>query len=76
MKRPGVALGTALGLMFTTPVVLGEEDSRWNFTPHVGISQVYTDNVRRAPNDRKEYDLITQADTGFSMEREGARARA
>jgi hypothetical protein len=80
MKRPGVttcaALGAALGLMFTTPVVLGEEDSRWSFTPHVGISQTYTDNVRLAPNDRKEYDLITQADTGFTMVREGGRARA
>jgi uncharacterized protein (PEP-CTERM system associated) len=49
---------------------------RWDFTPRVGISQIYTDNVTLAPRGEEEHEHITQLDTGFTASRQGARGRA
>jgi len=48
----------------------------WRFTPHVGATQIYTDNLYLDADDDARHEHVTQADVGFNLEREGARAQA
>ncbi|WP_200348117.1 TIGR03016 family PEP-CTERM system-associated outer membrane protein [Halochromatium glycolicum] len=51
-------------------------DTSWDFTPRLSLSQVFSDNIRLEPRGDEESDLITQLNTGFNFNREGAQARA
>ena len=51
-------------------------DEAWDFTPRVSLSQDYSDNIGLAPPGDEESEFITQLNTGFTLNRDGARARA
>ena len=47
----------------------------WRITPSISVTETLTDNVRLAPDDRKESDLITQISPGISINGTGARVK-
>nr|WP_242513363.1 TIGR03016 family PEP-CTERM system-associated outer membrane protein [Halochromatium salexigens] len=58
-----------------SPLILAQ-DTAWEFTPRLSLSQEYSDNIGLAPPGDEESDFITQLNTGFNLNREGGRARA
>ncbi|MCP4689085.1 MAG: outer membrane beta-barrel protein [Desulfobacterales bacterium] len=42
-----------------------------NFTPRASVSEEYTDNLFRAPEEEAEHDFITVASAGFTIEARG-----
>lgn len=64
-----------LVLLSTTPLAVGFGEA-WDFTPRVSLSQDYSDNIRLAPPGDEDSEFITQLNTGFSLNRDGGRARA
>ncbi len=64
-----------LVLVGVTPLAMAFGEA-WDFTPRVSLSQDYSDNIRLAPPGEEESEFITQLNTGFSLNRDGGRARA
>ncbi|MFP4494628.1 MAG: TIGR03016 family PEP-CTERM system-associated outer membrane protein [Halochromatium sp.] len=70
---PRNALGVFL--MTVTPLALALDEA-WDFTPRLSLSQDYSDNIGLASPGEEESEFITQLNTGFNLNRDGARARA
>ena len=47
----------------------------WEFTPRVAAGQLWTDNIRLAPDGLEESDWITELRPGFTLGTEGPRVR-
>jgi uncharacterized protein (PEP-CTERM system associated) len=71
-----LAVSCALLVCTAAPLWADDPLERWSFSPRVSISQTYTDNVRLSPAGDEREDFITQANTGFTASRQGARAQA
>ncbi|OOG27242.1 hypothetical protein B1C78_03640 [Thioalkalivibrio denitrificans] len=71
-----LAVSCALSMAWAVPVMGDDPPDRWDFSPRVSISQIYTDNVGRASPGNERDDLITELNTGITASRQGARARA
>lgn len=61
----------AIPLLTTSPA--GATD--WKFTPSVGLSEVYTDNVRLQPLGSERSEFITQVTPGLSVVGNGPRLK-
>jgi len=59
-----MAIGIGVGQAFAAD---------WKFTPRIGVSETYTDNVRLAARGQEQSDFITEVDPGFSLSARGAR---
>ncbi|MEA3641368.1 MAG: TIGR03016 family PEP-CTERM system-associated outer membrane protein [Lamprobacter sp.] len=66
---------TGLVLVAVAPLAMAFGDA-WDFTPRVSLGQDYSDNIGLAPPGDEESEFITQVNTGFSLNRDGARASA
>jgi len=67
--------GLALVHALAVPMALAD-DGRWDFTPAVAVSQIYTDNVELSPRGQEDHEWVTELDVGFTADREGSQARA
>lgn len=47
----------------------------WTFTPHLGVSETYTDNVSLAPRGQERSDFVTQITPGISLRGVGPRLK-
>ena len=70
---PRYALGVFLVTVTPLALALGEA---WDFTPRLSLTQDYSDNIGLAPPGEEESEFITQFNTGFNLNRDGARVRA
>ncbi|MDZ7803461.1 TIGR03016 family PEP-CTERM system-associated outer membrane protein [Thiohalophilus sp.] len=76
-QQVGLLLGTAISLVGLPMAAIAEDEIvRWDLTPYVSLSQIYTDNVGLRPPGQEDREHITQTDIGFSLAREGSRANA
>ena len=53
-----------------------EADDRagaWRITPRIGVGATYSDNIRLAPPDEAEDDLVLQVEPGVSVNKRGGR---
>lgn len=64
-----------LVMVVVTPLAMAFGDA-WDFTPRVSLSQDYSDNINLAPPGEEDSEFITQLNSGFSLNRDGGRARA
>lgn len=76
LRQGCLVVGVIVSGMSTVHMAMAEEEILWDFTPHIGITQIYTDNVSLRPAGQEEHEHITQTDLGFSLHREGRRAAA
>ena len=62
------------------PVVAQEGDGRpageWQITPRISVGATYSDNIRLAPANEAESDLVLQVDPGISVRKRGGRVEA
>jgi len=62
------------------PVVAQESDGRpageWQITPRISVGATYSDNIRLAPSNEAEGDLVLQVDPGISVRKQGGRVEA
>lgn len=65
-----IASGTTAGLLMCYPAQADD----WNFTPRLTVNETYTSNLNLSSTD-EESSFITQVAPGFSLRRQGARAR-
>jgi len=74
---PGLALWLAVA---GPPVEAQEGDGRpageWRITPRISVGATYSDNIRLAPSNEAESDLVLQVDPGISVRRQGGRVQA
>ncbi|TVR67081.1 MAG: TIGR03016 family PEP-CTERM system-associated outer membrane protein [Candidatus Competibacteraceae bacterium] len=45
----------------------------WRITPQLGVGVIYSDNIRLAPADEAESDLVLEVEPGVSMRKQGGR---
>lgn len=76
LRQGCLVAGVIVSGMRMMPVAMAEEEIQWDFTPHIGITQIYTENVSLRPAGQEEHEYITQTDLGFTLHREGRRAAA
>ena len=69
-----VAAGCML-LPLSAPLAVQAND-RWDITPRVSISQIYSDNISLEAKGDENDEFVTRLDAGVALLREGARARA
>lgn len=54
-----------------------EDDGRpageWRITPRISVGTTFSDNIRLAPSDEAEGDLVLQVDPGVSVRKQGGR---
>jgi len=74
LRHGCLAFGMAVGCIGAAHTVGAEEEVRWDMSPHVAISQIYTDNIGLSPPGQEDHEYITQTDVGFTLNREGRRA--
>ena len=46
---------------------------RWRITPRLGVGMIYSDNIRQAPADEAESELVLEVEPGVSMRKQGGR---
>jgi uncharacterized protein (PEP-CTERM system associated) len=64
------------GLLLGAPC--GAQDAgnlleEWRITPRLSVGATYSDNIRLAPTDEAEGDLVLQVDPGVSIRKQGGR---
>jgi len=69
-----VAVGCVL-LPLSAPLAV-HANERWDITPRVSISQIYSDNISLEVKGDENDEFVTRLDAGVALLREGARARA
>ena len=69
-KRSIINVQTFIFFAFFT--IQGMAD--WTLLPHLGISEIYTDNVELATHGQEEKEYITQINPGFLLSGQGARS--
>lgn len=67
--KPWIA--AALALAATTPAYA----AGWLFTPQIGATETYTDNVRLAPNGQQQSDFVTEIRPKIQIRGTGARVK-
>ena len=76
-RRSGVAVAfcskVLLSLGCLLPLAASAAD--WRITPHLWVSEVYTDNVTLAPKGQRQSDLITRITPGVSVNKTGNRLK-
>ena len=45
----------------------------WRITPQLGVGVIYSDNIRQAPADEAESELVLEVEPGVSMRKQGGR---
>ncbi|MCB1919106.1 MAG: hypothetical protein KDJ28_03875 [Candidatus Competibacteraceae bacterium] len=72
---PGLALlaFTFAGLSVKAQEGDGRPASEWQITPRISVGTTYSDNIRLAPSDQAEGDLVLQVDPGVSVRKQGGR---
>ena len=66
----------ASGLLLSSPCGAqdaGELLQEWRITPRLSVGTTYSDNIRLAPADEAEGDLVLQVDPGVSIRKQGGR---
>ncbi|TDY03780.1 TIGR03016 family PEP-CTERM system-associated outer membrane protein [Thiohalophilus thiocyanatoxydans] len=76
VRQGCLVAGVIVSGMSTLHMAIAEEEIPWDFTPHIGVTQIYTDNVGLSRAGEEENEYITQTDVGFMLQREGSRAAA
>ncbi|MDV7398983.1 hypothetical protein RZS08_46675, partial [Arthrospira platensis SPKY1] len=49
----------------------GELLERWRITPRLGVGMIYSDNIRQAPADEAESELVVEVEPGVAMRKRG-----
>ncbi|MCC8998145.1 MAG: hypothetical protein LM522_01400, partial [Candidatus Contendobacter sp.] len=65
---PGLLLGSLCWAQDT-----GQLLEEWRITPRLSAGATYSDNIRLAPADEAEGDLVLQVDPGVSIRKQGGR---
>lgn len=47
----------------------------WDFQPRLAVSEIYTDNVRLAPDGQEDDEFITEITPGFTLSRQSSRLK-
>ena len=74
--RVVLAGSLASGLLLSSPCGAqdaGELLQEWRITPRLSVGTTYSDNIRLAPADEAEGDLVLQVDPGVSIRKQGGR---
>jgi uncharacterized protein (PEP-CTERM system associated) len=54
----------------------GRPAGEWQITPRISVGTTYSDNIRLAPANEAEGDLVLQVDPGISVRKQGGRVEA
>lgn len=69
-NKPRLAPAALLALLLAPPA-----QADWKFTPTVGLTQTYTDNVGLQSREFARSEWVTQASSGFSVFQDGPRLK-
>jgi len=78
-NTPWIVPGWVLWLALVgSPVAAAQEGAGrpagdWRITPRISIGATYSDNIRLAPSNEAESDLVLQVDPGISVRKQGGR---
>ena len=81
-NTPWIVPGWVLWLALVgSPVAAAQEGAGrpagdWRITPRISIGATYSDNIRLAPSNEAESDLVLQVDPGISVRKQGGRVEA
>lgn len=67
-----LAAAISSALLLTTPCAAAAE---WRFTPSLGLSEIYTDNLRLTPRGNQRSEFITQLTPGLAVAGIGPRLK-
>lgn len=72
---PGLVLlaFTFVGLSAKAQEGDGRPVNEWQITPRISVGTTFSDNIRLAPSDEAESDLVLQVDPGVSVRKQGGR---
>ncbi len=76
LRRVASAGSLVSGLLLGSPCWAqdaGELLQEWRITPRLSAGATYSDNIRLAPADEAEGDLVLQVDPGVSIRKQGGR---
>lgn len=50
---------------------MGKGPGRWQITPRISVGTTYSDNIKLAPPEKEEGDLVVEVEPGISVRRQG-----
>lgn len=71
--RPIMACSAVAAMLLMPAGVSNAVD--WKLTPHLAVSETYSDNIGLAPHGQERSDWVTQIMPGFSLYRDSARLK-